>query len=255
MPRKLRYHSISKTYHVIFKGIDSQNIFYNNQDRKFFLKQLSITKKQFEYQMYAYCLMDNHVHMVIRVADELLSKSMQNILIRYAQYFNKKYKRTGPLFQDRFKSKKVENQKYLLDVCRYVHRNPENAGIARTENYEWSSYKEYLGKEKLVDKKVLLHYLDNSVEKFEEYTTTRNAYDVSEFADYEIINRLKDEQLANIIINTFNIDGSDINAFFQKLKKDELKEYIQEIKKIRGTNITQVARVIRIGRSRIENMW
>ena len=89
--------------------------------------------------------MDNHIHLVIRIEDEFLSKAMQSLSIRYSQYFNYKYERTGPFFQNRFKSKNVENLKYFLEVCRYIHRNPEKAKMSKTEDYDWSSYKEYIG--------------------------------------------------------------------------------------------------------------
>ena len=174
MPRPLRIYSYSKIYHIILKGIDSQDIFYSDQDRNFFLKQLSITKQEYNNQIYAYCLMANHVHLVFKAEDEILSKSIQKISISYAQYFNKKYKKTGSLFQDRFKSKRVEDKDYFLEVCRYVHRNPENAGISKTKDYKWSSYKEYIGKEKIIDKNVLLHYFNNNIDEFQRYTTTRN---------------------------------------------------------------------------------
>lgn len=255
MPRSLRNYSISKIYHIILKGIDNQDIFYNNQDKNFFLKQLSITKQEFNYQIFAYCLMDNHIHMVIRVDNEFLSKAVQSLSIRYAQYFNKKYKRSGSLFQDRFKSKIIEDKEYFLDVCRYVHRNPENAGIAKTEDYNWSSYKEYLGKEKIIDKRTLLYYFNYNINAFKEYTTVKNVYDLSELAEYEIIEKLKDEQLSNIIAHKFNINECEIATFFKDRKKEELERYVKEIKKIKGTNITQVARVIRIGRSRIDKIW
>ena len=151
MSKVPRRHSKSKTYHIIFKGIDNQDIFYDNQDRRVFLKQLSKTKKDFNLNLYAFCLMDNHVHMVLKSEKDFLSKSMQSLTIKYVQYFNKKYKRTGTLVQSRFKSKSIEDQRYFLEVCRYVHRNPENAGIAKTKDYQWSSYQEYLGKSKIID--------------------------------------------------------------------------------------------------------
>ena len=116
MPRPLRTYSNSKIYHIILKGIDSQDIFYNNDDRNFFLNQIQLTKKQFYFQVYAYCLMSNHIHMVIRVENDFLSKSMQSLSIRYAHYFNQKYERVGPFLQNRFKSKNVENQRYFMDV-------------------------------------------------------------------------------------------------------------------------------------------
>ena len=255
MPRQLRIYSHSKVYHIILKGIDSQDIFYNDQDRIFFLKQLLITKKEFNYQIYAYCLMDNHIHMVIRVEDDFLSKVMQSISIRYAQYFNRKYKRTGTLFQDRFKSKRIEDRKYFLEVCRYIHRNPENAGISKTKDYEWSSYKEYLGKEKLINKNVLLSYFSSNIKEFQQYTTKADC-DIKDFIEYEIIERLTDEQLTSIIAKRFNIARiEDVAIFFKNRSKEELKEDVLQIKKMERTNKTQVARVIRIGRKRIEKLW
>ena len=139
MPRKTRTYSITDIYHIIIRGIDKQDIFYNDRDREFMLKQLLEIKKKFNLQIYAYCLMFNHIHLVIRVQKDLLSKSIQSLEIRYSQYFNKKYERTGAFFEERFKSKSVHDKKYLLDVCRYVNRNPETSGFATIEDYKWSS--------------------------------------------------------------------------------------------------------------------
>lgn len=256
MPKQLRTYSNSKTYHIIFKGIDNQNIFYENQDREIFLDQLLITKKKFEYKVCAYCLMDNHVHMVIIIDDMFLSKAMQSLIIRYAHYFNKKYKRIGPFLQNRFKSKNIENQMYFIEACRYVHRNPKNAEICEVEKYEWSSYKEYIGKSKIVDKKILLHYFNNQINEFVEYTKESKLNDIEEFSEYEMIRKLTDNQLAEIIKRKFQIDSiSDIPIFFKEKDNIELKKYIKEISNIKGTNITQVARVIRVERRRINKMW
>ena len=83
MPRSSRFFSKSKVYHIIFKGIDGQTIFYDDQDREFFLKQISITKNEFNYIVYAYCLMVNHVHLVIKCEDAFLATSMKSLLVRY----------------------------------------------------------------------------------------------------------------------------------------------------------------------------
>ena len=257
MPRLSRKFSYSKVYHIIVKGIDSQNIFYDNQDRKVFLKYLLETKKQFEYQIYAYCLMVNHVHLIIRVNDEFLSKSIQGLLVKYVSYFNKKYDRSGTLFQDRFKSKLVENQRYFLEVCKYVHRNPEKARICKTEKYEWSSYLEYIKKEKIINKRVLLHYFNNDINEFIKFTTKNN--DLSQldnFAEFEMIERLTDEQLENILMQKFAIkDIKKIINYFTDSSRKELEELIARIKKIKGTNITQVSRVIRKSRKLVEKIW
>ena len=257
MSKVPRRHSKSKTYHIIFKGIDNQDIFYDNQDRRVFLKHLSITKKEYAYSLYSYSLMDNHVHLVIKIENEFLSKMMHNLLIRYVHYFNKRYKRIGPLVQCRFKSKNIEDQRYFLEVCRYVHRNPENAGFAKTEDYEWSSYQEYVGKQKLVDKNALLHYFDNDIKQFIDYTINADkCKNLQEFAEYEMIDKISDEQVTNIIMQIFDIkDVSEIAVFFKNLTNEEKEKVINRIKLIKGTNKTQVARITRMSRWTLSKVW
>ena len=161
VPRQRRTISKTSIYHIIMRGIDKQDIFYNDKDKEFILNQLSKVKKKFNLEIYAYCLMYNHIHLVFRVEKNLLSKSIQSLGIRYSQYFNKKYDRSGTFFESRFRSKTVEDKKYFLDVCRYVHRNPEKAGISTVEDWRWSSYNEYVTKEKIINKRVLLYYFDD----------------------------------------------------------------------------------------------
>ena len=116
MTRKIREYSKTNIYHVIIKGIDSQDIFYDDRDKQVFLEKLIETKRNIDYKIYAYCLMSNHIHMVIEIEDEFLSKAIQSLNIRYNRYFNKKYMRSGTLFQDRFKSEPVETNEYLKTV-------------------------------------------------------------------------------------------------------------------------------------------
>lgn len=129
--------------------------------------------------------------------------------------------------QNRFKSKNVEYVKYFIDVCRYVHRNPEKAGIALTQDYEWSSYKEYIGKEKIISKKALLSYLNNDIDEFVKDTLKINdVEDIKEYAEYEMIDKLVDEQLIQYIMKKFYIDSvSEIPNFFKNKSKEDLKEY------------------------------
>ena len=259
MPRLRRQISNSKIYHVIVKGIDDQDVFYEDQDRRYFLNQILKLRKEINYDIYSYCLMTNHIHIVVKIEEKFLSKLMQRLMIRYVYYFNSKYERTGPLVQNRFKSKCVENQKYFLEVCRYIHRNPEKALMAKTQNYKWSSYHEYVGQEKIINKKVLLHYFDNDVSEFVKYTTnvdTEDIEDVYNYAEYEIINRLLDEDLIKIIMMRFGIaDINDVVRFFKTKSKRELIEDLKAIKKVKGARKTQVARVLRINRKIVNKIW
>ncbi len=245
MPKKLRQFSKSKIYHIIIKGIDGNDIFYDDSDKIIFKKQLLDNKIKFNYKIYAYCLMSNHIHLVISVEDNLLSKSIQSLTIRYAHYFNKKYQRTGPFVQNRFNSKSIEDLKYFLDVCRYVHRNPENAGITKTENYKWSSYREYIYKADLVDTEILLHYFDNNLDNFVNFTITSNlslkeatnSY-LENYVEYELINSLNDTDVSAIIIKKFNLSSSsDLPIFFKNKNEDDLKKCIEELKNIKDLDL------------------
>lgn len=144
--REARKLTQSKLYHVIIRGINRQDIFFDNQDKRKFKKELKKAKEKFEYSLYAYVLMPNHVHLIIYDKDNNLSKIMHSILVSFSEYTNKKYKRNGHLFQNRFKSKPIENNEYLKTAIKYIHYNPEKAGIGSYNEYEWSSYKEYTNK-------------------------------------------------------------------------------------------------------------
>lgn len=195
--------------------------------------------------------------MAIKCENEYLSKAMQSLMIRYVRYFNSKYNRIGTLIQNRFKSRCVEDQRYFLEVCRYIHRNPEKAKIMKTEDYEWSSYKEYIGKQEIVNTKILLYYFNNDIKEFIKYTTQFNDInDISDFAEYEIIDKLTDEQLRQIIIKKFDISEEiGIANFFKNRGQKYLENDIKIIKDIKGSYKTQVARVIRGNRKIIGDIW
>lgn len=148
MPRISRQKSTTKVYHVILRGNAKQDIFLDKQDFGKFLKEICNTKEKYQYELYAYCLMTNHVHLILHDKNDNLSKVLQSLTISYSSYWNKKYERVGHLFQNRFLSKNVETAEYLKNLCRYIHQNPVRAGIADIDKYPWSSYQEYTKKVK-----------------------------------------------------------------------------------------------------------
>ena len=254
MPRLPREYSYSKVYHIIIKGIDDGDIFYDNEDKQVFKEKMKLTKEKFKYNIYAYCLMNNHVHLVIEVANDTLSKAMQGLSVRYVHYFNRKYNRKGPLIQERFKSKKVEDQRYFLEVCRYVHRNPEKAKIAKTNDYNWSSYNEYLFEEKLINKDVLLHYYSNDLESFIKHTNKKDSIkELMNQADFEMNLRLNDEELINIILKIYNLDSAKEIIIFFKNKKN--RELLCQLKNIYNINKTQLSRITRVSPKIIDINW
>ena len=252
MPRTSRIYSNSQIYHVILRGIDKQMIFCDEEDKKIFLNQLLITQNKYEYENYAYCLMSNHVHLVLKIENEFLSKTIQSLEIRYSKYFNEKYERVGHFFENRFKSKVVEDKRYFMDLCRYVHRNPEKANIDSTDNYKWSSYHEYVGNEKIINKKTLLSYYEDGLNQFIDHTLECNEYKDDEvYAEYEILERIPDDELRKFIIKRLKVDSIEEVA---KMNTKLQRQAIESIKTIRGTNINQLARVTRISRGIIRSV-
>ena len=144
MARQARIRARSGCYHLTVRGIDKMDIFLEDFEREKFIELLTNQKKKDEFEIYAYCLMSNHIHLLIREGDEKISDTVKTLMGGYAQWFNKRYHRHGPLFEDRFASEVVESDAYLLDVVRYIHRNPVKAGMVRAcDEYKWSSAVEY----------------------------------------------------------------------------------------------------------------
>ena len=252
MPRLARKLGKSKVYHIILRGINRQLIFYDDEDRAVFLNQLLITIEKYKYEVFAYCLMSNHVHLVLKIQDDFLSKAIQSLAIRYSKYFNEKYKRSGHFFENRYKSKVVEDRKYFLDVCRYVHRNPEKAGVCATCDYKWSSYHEYIGKETIINKKILMYYYQNEREQFINYTLNERRDDDNNYAEYELLDRISDEELTEIILRILKMNSiEDITNLNIKIQK----KLISRLKEIEGTNITQLSRILKINRTIIKSLF
>ena len=249
MPRKARTYSKSNIYHIIQKGIDDQDIFYEDADKKYYLDILLEKKKEFKYKILAYCLMSNHIHLVLQIKNDNLSETMKSIGIKYAFFFNKKYSRSGSLFKDRFKSKCVEDKIYFLDVCRYVEQNPKKAGICDTENYKWNSYHEYVENNTIIDKDILMHYYDYDIEKYKFYTLKGKDRNFTDFIEYEIREKMTDDELYKIIMEKFNLDN--INDF-KNLSSEELKKGIKFLTNLKYTNYNQITRTIRMTRYQID---
>lgn len=252
MPRHYRLISTTNIYHIMLRGINKERIFYDNIDRVKFLKTLKNTKDKYEYKLYAYCLMDNHVHLLIDDCDKKISNIIQSIGITYALYFNKKYERVGHLFQNRYNSKCVENEKYFLNLIRYIHRNPENAKICSTEEYRWSSFKEYLSSSDLVNCYNVLNLFDKdlfvSKKKFKEFNLT----DIKNYDDeleYEFINNFTDEDARKIIKQELNISNlKEISNYNIEIRN----QYIRSIKRLNGISKSQISRILNLDRKIIE---
>ncbi|MBI4765335.1 MAG: transposase [Deltaproteobacteria bacterium] len=144
MTRPWRIEYDGAIYHVLSRGNERRDIFYDEQDRDIFLALLGEISRRFEIEVFAYVLMDNHYHLLLRIHQANLSKAMQWLGVTYTRRFNLKHCRSGHLFQGRFKSMLIENDAYLMQLSCYIHRNPLRAGLVnRLADYSWSSYPAY----------------------------------------------------------------------------------------------------------------
>ena len=145
MPRKARKESRTDIYHVMLRGINQQIIFEDEEDFQMFLSTLKECKRISGFDLYAYCLMTNHVHLLLKVGKEPLAMIFRRLGSRYVYWYNRKYQRTGHLFQDRYRSEPIENEAYFLTALRYIIQNPMKAGMEESPGtYPWSSYSDYL---------------------------------------------------------------------------------------------------------------
>jgi REP element-mobilizing transposase RayT len=144
MSRAWRIEYEGALYHLLSRGNEQRDIFEDQKDRNLFLDTIGEFSERFEIHVFAYVMMDNHYHLLVRTRHANLKKAMHWFGTTYAQRFNRRHFRSGHLFQGRYKSILVQNDAYMLQLSYYIHRNPLRAGIVkRLADYRWSSYRSY----------------------------------------------------------------------------------------------------------------
>ena len=151
MPRLPRRRSEINIYHLMNRGVGHCIIYEDDRDCEQFLEIVESVMEKFGALLLAWCLMDNHYHILTQAAFEDLPLIMHAINMAYARYFNRRYERDGCLFGARYKSEPVESDEHFLTVLRYIHRNPVKARISQTCDYRWSSFREYVETPRLIN--------------------------------------------------------------------------------------------------------
>ena len=176
MPRQSRIQIANGTYHVIARGLEKRDIFREEADKISFLSRLEKCLEKTGCKCLAWALMNNHFHLLIRTGTRPLSELMRKLLTGHAIYFNRKYKRHGYLYQNRYKSILCQEDVYLLELVRYIHSNPVRAGIISTieelDEYPWTGHTAIVGKKKYVWQSVddvLIQFGNRKKEAVERY--------------------------------------------------------------------------------------
>jgi putative transposase len=147
MPRMARIKALDSIFHIMCRSISEVDLFKTKDDKQKYIYYIKKYQKLYEFKVYGYCLMDNHLHLLIDANGADISQVMHSINFSYAQYFNRFHKRHGHLFQDRFKSKIIADDRYLLAASAYIHNNPTDVLEYKDcpEKYDFSSLPVYLG--------------------------------------------------------------------------------------------------------------
>jgi putative transposase len=252
MPRHARRKSKTGVYHVIVRGANKQEIFHDDFDRIKYLDLLQKYKSESGFRMYAWCLMGNHVHLLLKEGSEDISLVMKRVGVSYAFYYNFKYNTTGHLFQDRFKSENVENRMYFLTVTRYIHQNPIKAGIAsRPQEWKWSSCLGYYGKTVYPPTLLDPHYLFSMFSphpsiaqtEFKEFNERNND---DQCLDAGSVRRLTDNEARVEIMKCL---GSYEIPQVKSLSREERNTILRNIKGIQGLSQRQAARILGVSPS------
>ena len=247
MPRVAREKSSTGVYHVILRGHNQQLIFKEEEDARRFLHILEKYQKTGDYLVFAYCLMTNHVHLLIKEEKAELGTIMKRIGTSFVYWYNRKYERCGNLFQDRFRSETVEDEQYFLTVLRYIHQNPVKAGLVQEPaSYKWNSYREYLGELNMIEADYVLGIFHPQREKA--ITEFEDFHKVIENAScLEIVEErrsYKDEEAVELIKALCSVSCcSELMA----AGKAEISSHLKRLKE-QGLSTRQIARLTGISR-------
>jgi len=243
MARLARKVSSSKIYHIIFRGINKQDIFNENEDYQKLIDIIKLLKKEMKFEIYAYCLMQNHVHLLIKEFDFLqISLILKRLLIRYVTWYNRKYQRTGKLINDRYISMPVMQDSYFLNVIRYIHQNPVKINLPL--KYRWSSFNSYFDRTK--NEFINTEFIFSMIKK-DEFIKFNYEEEKQIFEPNEKFIPLDDE-VRNYIKLLYQIEPLHIST----LEKTDRKRILKELKSI--YSIRQLSRVTGISKGSIQNI-
>jgi len=236
----------------MLRGINRQTIFEDDEDRIKFLETLEKYKEISKFELYGYCLMDNHIHMLVKETEESISDVIKRVSSSYVHWYNMKYERVGHLFQERFKSENVETTLSFLRVLRYIHQNPLKAGLVKSIfDWKWTSMHEYVGTKKIVDieKGFLFFHQDRDLSHHLFITFMMEDND-DQCLEYQVKTRMFDSQVREYLYSL----GISNNGMLQQMGKADRDAILVQLKALKGVSIRQISRVTGISKSVIDRI-
>ena len=245
MARPPRLQSVSGYYHVILRGNNKQILFESRKDARVFLFLLKKYKAITPLNLLAYCLMDNHVHLLIHDDKQNLTGYMRRVEISYARYFQETHTHIGHLFQDRFRSIEISDERQLLAAYRYILLNPEKAGLAGATEYRWNSFHDYDKTDGISSPGIIKDLIGSkdSLRSFlySDYGTEYFAVSGKRINDADAITILK--TLSGLT------DVFELNGLNPQTRNRILREALK-----RGISIRQLSRITGVGKGVIQKL-
>ena len=245
MARHARKLSGSGYLHVIVRGIGKQILFEEPKDNVYYIRLLERFSEETSVSVCAYCLMENHVHLLISDKGADIPLFMKKMGVSYSAYFNKKYERCGHLFQDRYFSEPVTDDAYFLGVLRYILRNPQEAGVCTAGDYPWSSFKLYGRRDSFVDTSFICEMLGS----YENYASFIENGEV-EFTPLMSAAQKADEKAGRNIRDKLGMtSGTEIQSLDRKERDEAIALLLRE-----GVSIRRIERLTGISRGVIQSI-
>ena len=244
MPRQARKLSDTGYMHLIVRGNGQHVIFVERDDYLHYLALLKRFSTETNVVINAFCLMDNHVHLLVFDEQKHVSLFMQKLGVAYAGYFNKKYQRSGHLFEDRYKSIPIEDEWYLLKLLHYILNNPRQKNICYAAEYEWNSYKHYGSQNSFVKTDVFLELI-GSRDEYAAFIAKDLKYD----EPMELELNIRDDGWAlSIIQKELGIENGLVLKDWPREKRNAALKLLKE----KGLKIKQIERLTGINRGTIQ---
>lgn len=246
MARLARRIAASGYYHVILKGNGGRILFENDSDKLFFLRLLEKYGAEHKVEYLAWCLMSNHIHLLIHDTSNQMGMAMHDICGLYAAYYNRTNDHVGRVFQNRYTSRAIETDNYLLEVVRYIHQNPVRAKITQSLDFPWSSYDEYISGGTITSTKMILEML-GGVDGFREYCSNFDS-EVTQMIENYSVGRLTDEEALE---HAKRILGESLFKRLNQLERHDRDDCLCALAR-NGLTVSQIARITGIGRSIVQ---
>ena len=246
MPRLPRIESKTGFYHVMLRGNARQILFESDADRLAFLHYLDRAIDEPDYALIAWCLMDNHVHLLVYDPEGKTAVVVKRFATSYAMRFNRRADRVGHVFQGRYRCQPIDSERQLLEVVRYIHNNPVEAGVCAARDYPWSSYSEYVGDSVRCETEPVLEMLGGPT-AFESFCAEKTT------CAYEPVfgKRPTEEQLIEVARSLLDVDDPSMVKTLPIGERNLLLLRLRD----GGFSIRQTERVTGVGRGAVERVF